>query len=68
MISSTARVAVVRFGIFEADFRAGELRKAGLKVKLHDQPFQVLAMLSSAKIKSELCRSSFEPVFMMEST
>src|SRR5215472_11729561 len=41
----TARVAVVRFGIFEADFRVGELRKAGVKVKLHDQPFQVLAVL-----------------------
>jgi DNA-binding winged helix-turn-helix (wHTH) protein/TolB-like protein len=35
----------VRFGIFEADFRARELRKAGVRIKLHDQPFQVLAML-----------------------
>jgi DNA-binding winged helix-turn-helix (wHTH) protein/TolB-like protein len=45
MLPSVARLAVVRFGIFEADFRAGELRKAGVRVKLHDQPFQVLAML-----------------------
>ena len=36
---------VVRFGAFEADLRAGELRKNGLKVKLQDQPFQVLLML-----------------------
>src|ERR1700741_4437570 len=35
----------VRFGVFEVDLRAGELRKSGLKVKLHDQPFQLLAML-----------------------
>jgi DNA-binding winged helix-turn-helix (wHTH) protein len=35
----------VRFGIFEADLRAGELRRSGSKVRLQDQPFQVLAML-----------------------
>jgi len=36
---------VVRFGDFEADFRAGELRKQGVKIKLQKQPFQVLEML-----------------------
>jgi DNA-binding winged helix-turn-helix (wHTH) protein len=40
-----ASVRVVRFGAFEADLRAGELRKNGLKVRLQDQPFQILAML-----------------------
>lgn len=35
----------VRFGVFEVDFRAGELRKNGLKVKLQEQPFELLAML-----------------------
>jgi TolB-like protein/DNA-binding winged helix-turn-helix (wHTH) protein len=35
----------VHFSVFEVDLRAGELRKQGLKVKLHGQPFQVLAML-----------------------
>ena len=39
---------VVRFGTFEADLRAGELRKNGLKIKLADQPFRVLAVLLSA--------------------
>ena len=34
-----------RFGIFEVDPQAGELRRQGLKVKLQDQPFQVLMML-----------------------
>jgi DNA-binding winged helix-turn-helix (wHTH) protein/Tol biopolymer transport system component len=35
----------VRFGSFEVDLRTGELRKGGLKVKLHGQPFEVLAIL-----------------------
>ena len=35
----------VRFGVFEADFVAGELRKNGLKVKLHAQPLAVLKIL-----------------------
>jgi Tol biopolymer transport system component/DNA-binding winged helix-turn-helix (wHTH) protein len=35
----------VRFGAFEVDLRTGELRKAGVKLKLTGQPFQVLAML-----------------------
>ncbi len=35
----------VRFGVFEADLSAGELRKHGLKIKLQDQPFQILALL-----------------------
>jgi DNA-binding winged helix-turn-helix (wHTH) protein/Tol biopolymer transport system component len=34
-----------RFGVFELDLRAGELRRQGLKVKLQEQPFQVLAQL-----------------------
>jgi len=34
-----------RFGVFEADLRAGELRQNGVKVKLQNQPFQILAML-----------------------
>jgi TolB-like protein/DNA-binding winged helix-turn-helix (wHTH) protein/Tfp pilus assembly protein PilF len=42
---SSAPLRVVQFGIFEVDLRSGELRKAGTRVKLHDQPFQVLVML-----------------------
>ena len=34
-----------RFGIYEVDVRSGELRKSGAKLKLQEQPFQVLAML-----------------------
>ena len=36
---------VVRFGVYEVDPRAGELRRNGVKVKLQEQPFQVLSML-----------------------
>src|SRR5262245_33462500 len=35
----------VRFGDFQVDLRAGELRKRGVKVKLPEQSFQILAML-----------------------
>ena len=28
---------LVRFGVFEADLRSGELRKSGVKIKLRDQ-------------------------------
>ena len=35
----------LRFGVFELDLRAGELRKHGLRVRLQEQPFQLLAMM-----------------------
>jgi DNA-binding winged helix-turn-helix (wHTH) protein len=35
----------VRFGTFELDLRAGELRKNGVKLKLTGQQFQVLTIL-----------------------
>src|SRR6478735_12258165 len=35
----------LRFGVFELDVRAGELRKHGLRVRLQEQPFQILAIL-----------------------
>jgi TolB-like protein/DNA-binding winged helix-turn-helix (wHTH) protein/Tfp pilus assembly protein PilF len=37
--------AVFHFGVFQLDLKANELRKAGIKVKLQDQPFRVLAVL-----------------------
>jgi Tol biopolymer transport system component/DNA-binding winged helix-turn-helix (wHTH) protein len=38
-------VQIVRFGVFEADFETGELRRNGVKVPLQGQPFQVFAVL-----------------------
>ena len=34
-----------RFGVFEVNPQARELRKQGIKIKLQDQPFQVLLVL-----------------------
>jgi TolB-like protein/DNA-binding winged helix-turn-helix (wHTH) protein/Tfp pilus assembly protein PilF len=34
-----------RFGVFEIDPRAGELRKQGRRIKLQEQPFQILVLL-----------------------
>jgi TolB-like protein/DNA-binding winged helix-turn-helix (wHTH) protein len=36
---------VVRFGLFEADLHAGELRKGGTRIRLQEQPFQLLTVL-----------------------
>jgi TolB-like protein/DNA-binding winged helix-turn-helix (wHTH) protein len=36
---------VVRFGVFEVDLRTGELRKSGVKLKLQEQPLQILITL-----------------------
>jgi TolB-like protein/DNA-binding winged helix-turn-helix (wHTH) protein/Tfp pilus assembly protein PilF len=36
---------VIRFGVFEVDLRAGELRKQGVRVKLQEQPLQILQFL-----------------------
>ena len=35
----------IRFAAFELDLRTGELRKHGIKIRLQDQPFQILALL-----------------------
>jgi TolB-like protein/DNA-binding winged helix-turn-helix (wHTH) protein/Tfp pilus assembly protein PilF len=47
--SDTAQLAQpsrhLRFGIFEVDLRAGELTKNGRRVRLQEQPFQLLATL-----------------------
>ena len=35
----------IRFGDFELDVRAGELRKGGFRIRLQEQPLQILLML-----------------------
>jgi adenylate cyclase len=44
-ITPSSGPQVVRFGVYEVDLRAGELRKQGLRIRLPEQPFQVLAIL-----------------------
>jgi len=34
-----------RFGVFEANLHSGELRKHGIRIRLQEQPFQILALL-----------------------
>ena len=36
---------ILRFGVFEVDLAAGELRRSGIRIRLQEQPFQVLAFL-----------------------
>lgn len=45
MPNATRSKRQARFGPFEVDFRAGELCKNGRKIRLQDQPLQVLALL-----------------------
>lgn len=42
-LSSSPRI--LRFGVFEADLGLGELRKHGVRLKLSEQPFQILVRL-----------------------
>ena len=44
-MSNDAGGRVFSFGVFEADEARGELRKRGIRIKLHAQPFQVLVLL-----------------------
>ena len=41
----TAQRRIVRFGIYEADLETRRLTKSGFRVRLQDQPFQILALL-----------------------
>jgi DNA-binding winged helix-turn-helix (wHTH) protein len=45
ILPETKPNSIVQFGVFEVDLRAGELRRNGSKVRLQEQPFQVLAFL-----------------------
>ena len=55
----TARL--VRFGTFEVDLRARELRKSGTKVRLSGQPFEVLTILLKrpGEVGQRSCRSDY---------
>src|SRR5579871_4237252 len=44
-MKATAGTRKTRFGPYELDLRSGELHKHGVRIKLQDQPFQVLALL-----------------------
>jgi TolB-like protein/DNA-binding winged helix-turn-helix (wHTH) protein/Tfp pilus assembly protein PilF len=61
----TQPAATVRFGAFELDLRVGDLRKKGVRIKLQEQPFQVLAALlqhPGEVVTREELRSAIWPV------
>ena len=45
MKQASSSADVIRFHVFEVDTVTGELRKHGLRIKLQEQPFQVLCLL-----------------------
>jgi cholera toxin transcriptional activator len=49
-----------RFGVYEADSATGELRRKGVRIKLHSQPFQVLFLLlerpGEMLTREDICR------------
>jgi len=45
MAAAKSGISRFEFGVFELDLKTGELRKQGVKVKLQEQPLQVLAVL-----------------------
>lgn len=45
MAPETRSPPTVSFGVFEVDLRARELHKQGKRIKLQEQPFQVLSIL-----------------------
>jgi DNA-binding winged helix-turn-helix (wHTH) protein len=44
-VSTNSMSRIVRFSTFEVDLQTGELRQRGQKIRLQEQPFQVLAAL-----------------------
>src|ERR1700683_5124653 len=45
MQATESSLGTLRFGVFEVDVRAAELRKHGVRIKLQEQPFQILVLL-----------------------
>jgi Tol biopolymer transport system component/DNA-binding winged helix-turn-helix (wHTH) protein len=41
----TTTASCAQFGVFEADLKAGELRRSGVRVRLQSQPFKLLTVL-----------------------
>jgi len=65
-VQETAKsVRVFRFGVFEVDAATGELRKQGLRIRLQEQPSQLLLMLleraGEVVGREEICRKLWPP-------
>jgi DNA-binding winged helix-turn-helix (wHTH) protein/predicted Ser/Thr protein kinase len=53
-------VRVIRFGDFELDMRAGELRRGTERIRLQEQPYRILTMLlehpAEVVLREEICK------------
>jgi TolB-like protein/Tfp pilus assembly protein PilF len=47
LVNDISRSSFVRFGVYELDLSSGDLRKAGIPLRVQPQPFKVLALLAS---------------------
>lgn len=60
LIAEVPSARLYRFGVFEADCATGELRRKGMRVKLHAQPTQLLFLLlerpGELLTREEICR------------
>ena len=45
MVSTTPQIRRIRFGAFDVDLVSNEIFKHGIRIKLQDQPFQILTVL-----------------------
>ena len=54
---STTDAYIVRFGLFELNLRSGELRKAGTRINLQEQPLRVLTVLLDRPARAMNCGS-----------
>jgi TolB-like protein/DNA-binding winged helix-turn-helix (wHTH) protein/Flp pilus assembly protein TadD len=59
MHANELTATLLRFGVFEADIQTGELTKQGKRIRLQEQPFQLLVMLlekpGEVVTREELC-------------
>ena len=62
---ATVSTRIFRFGVFEVDAATGELRKQGLRIRLQEQPSQLLLMLleraGEVVGREEICRKLWSP-------
>jgi len=65
--STVVPAGCYRFGAFEVDFQAWELRKSGLRVRIQDQPLQALSILLERPGKI-VTRDDFRKLLWSEDT
>ncbi len=64
MEPTTPKILRIAFDRFDADLRSGELRKNGRRLRLQEQPFQLLALLLESPgevvMREEICRKLWQ--------